>query len=98
MQNLLLLSLRVILAVALLSPLRISGQAAQTPQEDILTHPANIGEAPLPIFSAFQTALQISGVPGGVAFVEGCSDRPMPMARAHGTTLREVLDSITAGD
>jgi hypothetical protein len=98
MQNFLVLSSRVILAAALLSPLRISGQAAQAPQEDVLTHPANIGDAPLPIFAAFQTALQTSGVPGGVAFIEGCSDRPLPIARAHGITLREVLDSIIAGD
>jgi hypothetical protein len=98
MRNFLLLSSSVLLAVALPSPPRISGQGAQAPQEDVLAHPASIGDAPLPIFSAFQSALQISGVPGGAAFVEGCSDQPVPMARVHGITLREVLNSITAGD
>jgi hypothetical protein len=91
-------SSRVLLAVALLSSLRVSGQAAPAPQEDVLTRSARIDDESLPAFSAFQGALQMSGVPGGVAFMEGCSDQPVPMVRPHGTTLREVLNSITAGD
>lgn len=87
----------LLLAVALLPSLRVSGQAAPAPQ-DVLTRSARIGGRSLPAFSAFESALQISGVPGGVAFVEGCSDQPQPMVHTHGTTLREVLDSITSGD
>ncbi len=30
--------------------------------------------------------------------MEGCSDQPLPMVRPHGTTLREVLNSIIDGD
>src|SRR5258708_10374105 len=87
-----------LLAVALLPSLRVSTQAVPAPQEDVLTRSAMIGDKSLPASSAFQGALLISGVPGGVAFVEGCSDQPLPMVHPHGTTLREVLDSITAGD
>jgi hypothetical protein len=67
-------------------------------QEEVLERSAGIGDEALPAFSVFEGALQMSGVPGGVAFVEGCSDQPLPMIHPHGTTLREVLDSITSGD
>jgi hypothetical protein len=86
-----------LLAVALLSSLRVSGQAAPAPQ-DILKRSARIGDRSLPAFSAFEGALQVSGVTGGVAFVEGCPDQPEPMVHPHGTTLRELLESITSGD
>jgi hypothetical protein len=55
-----------------------------------------VDDKPLPAFSAFEGTLLLAGVPGGVAFVEGCSDQPLPMVHPHGTTLREVLNSITA--
>jgi len=87
-----------LLAVALLPSLGVSRQVASAPQEDVLSRSAMIGDESLPVFSAFQGALQMSGVPGGVAFMEGCSDQPLPMVRPHGATLREVLNSITAGD
>ena len=86
-----------LLAVALLSSLRVSGQAVPASQ-DILNRPAGIGDRPHPAFLAFQGALQASGVPGGVAFVEGCSDQPEPLVHPHGTTLEKVLDSIVSGD
>src|SRR5882724_9754220 len=86
-----------LLAVALLLSLGVSRQVASAPQEDVLSRSTRIDDESLPAFSAFQGALQMSGVPGGVAFVEGCSDQPLPMVRPHGTTLREVLNSITAG-
>jgi hypothetical protein len=88
----------VLLAVALLPSLRGSWQAAPAPQDDVLTRPARIADEPLPAFSVFQGALLVSGVPGGAAFVQGCSDQPLPMVHPHGTTLREVLDSITGRD
>jgi|SRR5579859_101934 len=89
---------RLLLAVALISPLQVSGQGRRAPQEDVLLRSARIGAVPLPAPSAFEAALQASGTPGGVAFVEGCSGQPPPMVRPHGITLREVLNSITAGD
>lgn len=98
MQAFLLSSSRVLLVVALLSPLRVSRQAAPAPQADLLTRPARIADEPLPAFSVFQGVLLVSGVPGGAAFVQGCSDQPLPMVHPHGTTLREVLDSITGRD
>ncbi len=87
-----------LLAVALLPSLGVSRQAAPAPKEDVLSRSAMIGDESLPAFSAFEGALMLSGVPGGVAFVEGCSDQTLRMVHPHGTTLREVLDSITAGD
>jgi hypothetical protein len=87
-----------VLAVALLSSPRVSGPSARASQEDVLTHPARIGDVPLPAFSAFERALQVSGVPGGLAIMEGCSDQREPMVHPHGTTLREVLNSISSGD
>ena len=78
--------------------LEVSSQVPPTLQEDVLTRSATIGDVSLPAFSAFEGALLVSGVPGGVAFAQGCSDQPLPMVRPQGTTLREVLDSITGGD
>ena len=98
MQNFLPSLSRLLLSVALLSPLQVTEQRARAPQEDVLLRSARIGDLPLPASSAFEAALQASGVPGGVAFVEGCSGQPLPMVRPHGITLREVLNSITAGD
>lgn len=98
MRTFLISSSRVLLAVALLSSLRVSGQVPPAPQEDVLTRSARIDDESLPAFSAFQGALLVSGVPGGVAFMEGCSDQPVPIVHPRGTTLREVLNSITAGD
>jgi hypothetical protein len=86
------------LAVALLPSLRVSIAATPTPQEDVLSQPAAIGDRSLPASSAFEGALQISGVSGGVAFVEGCADEPKPLVHPHGATLRQVLDSITSAD
>jgi hypothetical protein len=87
------------LVVALLPSLRVIIAATPTPpQEDVLSRPAAIGDRSLPASSAFEDALQISGVPGGVAFVEGCADEPKPLVHPHGETLRQVLDSITSGD
>lgn len=88
----------VLLAAALLLSLRVSGQAAPAPQDDVLTRPARIGDRSLPAFSAFESALQVSVVPGGVAFVEGCPDQTEPMVHPRGNNLREALDSITSGD
>jgi hypothetical protein len=89
-----------LLALALLPSLGISSQAAPgpAPHEDVLSRSVKIGDELLPAFSAFQGALQMSDIPGGVAFAEGCSDQPLPMVHPRGTTLREVLDSITGGD
>ncbi len=86
------------LAVALLPSVRVSIAATPTPQEDVLSRPAAIGDRSLPASSAFEGALQISGVPGGAAFVEGCADEPKPLVHPHGATLRQMLDSITSGD
>lgn len=88
----------ILVAAALLPPLLISRNVGLAQQEDALTRPISIGEKSLPAFSAFQDALQISGVPGGVAFVEGCENQPKSMVRPQGTNLREVLDSITRAD
>ena len=86
------------LAAALLPSLRISIAATPAPQEDVLSRPAPIGDLSLPASSAFEAAAQASGVPGGVAFLEGCPDEPKPAVQPYGTTLREVLDSITSRD
>jgi hypothetical protein len=98
MRTFLLSSSTVLLAVAVLSSLLISEQAAPASQKDILARSLGMGDRTLPAYSAFEGALQISGVPGGVAFMEGCSDQPLPVVHPHGTTLRDVLDSITSGD
>lgn len=84
-------------AVALVPSLRVSIAATPTPQEDVLSRPAAIGDLSLPASSAFEAAVQ-SGVPGGVAFLEGCPHEPKPTVHPYGTTLREVLDSITSRD
>ena len=86
------------LAPALLPSLRVSIAVTPTPQEDVLSRPAAIGDRSLPASSAFEEALQVSGVPGGAALVEGCADEPLPTVHPYGTTLREVLDSITSRD
>jgi hypothetical protein len=86
------------LAVALLPTLGVTEQATPAPPEDVLTRPASFTDRSLPAFLAFEDALQVSGVPGGVAFVEACSDQPEPTVHTHGANLRQVLDSITSGD
>ena len=86
------------LAAALLPSLRVSIAATPIPQEDVLSRPATIGDRSLPASSAFEEALQVSGIPGGAALVEGCEDEPQPTVHPYGTTLREVLDSITSRD
>ena len=86
------------LAAALLPSLRVSIAATPTPQEDVLSRPAAIGDRSLHASSAFEAAVQASGVPGGDAFLEGCADEPKPTVHPQGTTLREVLDSITSRD
>lgn len=86
----------VLFASTVLPSLQVSEQAA-APQ-DVLALPARMEDRPLPAFSAFEGALHVSGVPGGVAFLERCSDQPELVVHPHGTTLREVLDSITSGD
>ena len=86
------------LAAALLPSPRISIAATPAPQEDVLSRPAPIGDLSLPASSAFEAAVQASGVPGGIAFLEGCPDEPKPTVHPYGTTLREVLDSITSRD
>jgi hypothetical protein len=98
MRTFLISSSRVLLAVVLLSSLRVSGQVPPDPQEDVLTRSARTDDESLPAFSAFQSVLLVSGVPGGVAFMEGCPDQQVPIVHPRGTTLREVLNSITAGD
>jgi hypothetical protein len=87
-----------LLAVGSLPSLGVSSQVPPALQDDVLTRSARIGDVSLPAFSAFEGALLASGVPGGVAFVRGCSDQQLPMVHPQGTTLREVLDSITGGD
>ena len=87
-----------ILAMGSLSPLGVSSQVPPALQKDVLTRSAKIGDVSLPAISAFEGALLVSGVPGGVAFAQGCSDQPLPIVRRQGTTLREVLDNITGGD
>jgi len=76
----------------------VSRPSTLAAQEDLLTRTAAIGDRSLPAFSAFQDALEVSGVPGGVAFVEGCADEPKLVVHPHGTTLRQVLDSIVSAD
>jgi hypothetical protein len=87
-----------LLAMGLLPPPEVSSQVPPALQEDVLRRSATIGDVSLPAFSAFAGAVLASGVPGGVAFVQGCSDQPLPVVRPQGTTLRGVLDSITSGD
>jgi hypothetical protein len=86
-----------VLPLSVLLSLRSSGQEAPT-SLDLLTRSVTIGDKPLPAISAFEGTLQLSGVPGGVAFLEGCPDQPLPKVHPHGTTLRDALDGITAGD
>jgi hypothetical protein len=86
------------LAVVLPPFLRISIAATVTPQEDVLSRPAAIGDRSLPAYLAFQEALQVSGVPGGAALVEGCADETNAIVHPVGATLRQVLDSIIGGD
>jgi len=88
----------MVLAATLLPSLGVSSSSAHDLQEGVLTRTAAIGDRSLPAFSAFEGALQIAGVPGGVAFVEGCADEPKPLVHPHGATLLQVLDSITSGD
>jgi hypothetical protein len=70
----------------------------QAAQEGILARSVKIDDRSLPASSAFEGALQVSGTPGGVAFMEACPDQSPPMVHPRGATLREVLDSITADD
>jgi len=84
--------------MALLPSLRVSIAATPTPQEDVLSRPAAISDRSLAASSAFEEALQVSGVPGGAALVEGCADEPKAMVHPDGATLRQVLDSIISGD
>ena len=88
----------VLLAVALLLSLGVNRPSAPALQEDVFTRTAAVQDKLLPAFSAFGDALQVSGVPGGIAFVEGCADEPKPVVHPHGTTLRQVLDSIISAD
>jgi len=88
----------VFIAVLLLPLLRVISHATPAAQEEVLARPARTGDQSLPAFSAFQGALQVSGVPGGAALVEGCPEEPKPTVYPHGTTVREVLNSITTGD
>jgi|SRR5208282_2162670 len=90
--------LLIVLPAMLVVSLGVSRSSAQTLEEDPLTRTAAIGDRSLPAFSAFQEALQVSAVPGGVAFVEGCADEPKPVVHPRGTTLRQVLDNIVSGD
>lgn len=88
----------VLLAVALLPSLGVSRPSAPALQEDVFTRTVAVQDKSLPAFSAFKDALQVSGVPGGIAFVEGRTDEPTPVVHPHGSTLRQVLDSITSAD
>jgi hypothetical protein len=76
---------------------RAPEQAEQ--QEDVLARSARISDSAVSAVLAFQDAVAAAGVPGGVAYSEGCSDQPPPpTVHPRGTTLREVLDSISGGD
>ena len=88
----------VLLAVALLPSRGVSRPSAPALQEDVFTRIAAVQDKSLTAFSAFEDALQVSGVPGGIAFVEGCVDEPKPVVHPHGTTLRQVLNSIISAD
>jgi len=92
------LSLAALLAATPLMPSAVSGRHGPGQLEDTLARPTVIGDQPAPAPYLFERALMISQVSGGVAFVEGCPDQPLPTVRAHGATLREVLDSITSED
>lgn len=86
-------------AVIFLAPLLgVASHEAPSPQDDLLARPARIGNRPLPTFSAFERALHVAGVPGGVALVEGCPEEAKVTVHPRGTTLREVLDGITSDD
>ena len=87
-----------LIAVALLPSLGVSRPLAPSLQDDVLARPAATSGQSLPAFSAFEDALQVSGVPGGMAFVERCADETKPVVHPHGTTLRQVLDSIISAD
>lgn len=84
--------------MVLLPFLRVCIAATPKAQEDFLSRPGGIGDRSLPAFSAFEEALQVSGVPGGAALVEGCADESKPVVHPNGTTLRQVLDSIITSD
>jgi hypothetical protein len=67
-------------------------------QEDVLSRSARIGDSAVSAVVAFQDAVSAAEVPGGVAYSEGCSDQPPPTVHPRGTTLREVLESLSGGD
>lgn len=92
------LFLRTLLTTAFITLPQVKGLEAQKRQKDILSRPAAVSNQPSPAFSAFQGALSVSGVPGGVAIVQGCPDHAQPVVHPHGSTLRELLDSITNAD
>jgi hypothetical protein len=76
------------------------GRHIQLPAQpaDDLTRPIAISDSPSPAYVVALGAMLASGTPGGVTFDGGCPDHSEPVIRPHGTTLREVLDSITEED
>lgn len=65
---------------------------------DALASSVAVDDTPNPAPFVAQAAIGAAGVPGGVAFVQGCTNEPMQKVKPRGDTLREVLDNITRED
>jgi len=90
-------------SVALLASILIFASGSDrahslSPQQAALDRPVAMGEMSTPAPSVFQGAALVAGVPGGAAFFEGCADQPLRTIQPTGSTLREVLNSITHAD
>jgi hypothetical protein len=90
--------LLVTLAVALLAPHAVNTQVASPQERNVPTPAVSPVDGLVPAPAAFEVALFQAGMPGGVASVQGGSDKPEQAVRLHGITLPETLDSITTAD
>lgn len=99
MQNFPWLLSRVLLSSMLIAT---SGAAnnhqSSSPQKTVLSRPIAMGDISRPTPLVFQGAAIAAGVPGGAAFVEGCTNQPLRKVRPEGSTLGEVLRSIIHSD
>jgi hypothetical protein len=92
-----------LLSVALLGSILIFASRSDraqslSPQQAALNRPVAMGEMSTPAPSVFQGAALDAGVPGGAAYFEGCANQPLRTVQPTGSTLREVLNSITHAD
>ena len=59
---------------------------------------AGMDSRQVPLASAFESALSLAQVPGGIVLMKGCKSVPSTVVIVHGTTLGSVLKSIERAD